>query len=372
MRRQRSQFNWIGSSVVAALLVGSFSACATNAYKRSEITEHALNIEQVRILPDNIDSKIDSILEKKGSMLDVQNAICDGTRSRVSSDELSYTVRLVPPKPPLTMSSDQAAANRKAFIEAAEIFLQRYFFFELGKRPIGRSINSDFEDYKTEIIDTNAERKRAKRFATYIPVTLSSDSREVEAQYANFRYETTVPDYTREPAEVFPERHFMLILYPKDRVALLVPKVATVAETRWGWENYGTESSTKIYNTSFSALATSGAQSDGTFNLENGDVFVASDRASEFEGVKVYPLTLGNAEDIALVENHFTISKYKARALSSEESISRRSEIWWKLFMGGTSLKSAPQADGTTTYRVSLDISPLCTGGIPMDQLQAQ
>lgn len=393
------------------------AACATNSYRRIGaehvgqqddapiplgVVEDAARIGNLHYFDDAAYRKIAKAVlgyqsNRSKALEEVREAICDGKRARTIP---SLSVNLILPKDPPGLPLDTASHARTEFMRLTRIYLKKWFLDEAADpRLLTDKFNSDFGQYKENVIDTGGERKWAnRRFGVVVPFAESSKRPDVEKYYRELTATILVPDMEHtDPVEWFPSRYYVATFFPKDHAVILAPKVSPLLIGGWGFEKYGTEMTSMVTKTGRVGDDTSlqpFASEEDTFNLRSRAAYTVAENAWKLDdGTVVHPLLLSVLEDLALLKREFTFvlpksvieslfstylavdqqyygRDYQSGKFSAKLARDHSDAIWSRFLYNQTEVMESAQRDGSTKFTIKTDFTLFCTYAVPLTAIQ--
>lgn len=410
------------SCIVALFLV----SCATTppAYQRvdppsggladvdvpRDIFGDAARTKRFVIFSKSISDKLTSYAAEESNGQDaskqIKNLICEGSKGKVRP---VFNVKVIAPKAPKGVPLEQVTESRKKFFEYAQYFLKTRFFASMidrdliNPRPPKVRLNADYQNILSEDALSAEPKIKDKRYS--IPIQLDTKRQALEDFYLNLPY---VPKFTEtrwierwnEPNENIDQQFFGVLVGEKS--TLLVPKAANFIEVGWNYE--GDQIEPKAFYGAIAEFSNTLRQTKSGLigQPRNEDYFrkrvhvVASEYAWDFPQIgKAHPVQAAFAHDLEelvkryafvfsresveklfgytdpTVQQHFGPDFYTGK-FNQTTAINDRQYIWEMFLWRATSLKEAPQPDGSVIYMVTLDMKPFCELGVAVTDLTSQ
>lgn len=304
-----------------------------------------------------------------------KDLICSANQSKLN---LTFNVKVIPPKPLEGTPIDEAAKAKAEFLSNVRDFLKYRFFMSLAKKPADIPISQN-------------------QSAKYdIPILADSTSKGIETFYKNLRYKPTF--YEKRWLGPYggnakiDKQFFAFILSNKE--ILLTPKVSNIAMV--GYDDYSHEP--VIQRTDLMTFA-EWNQSLHVLNISqaaeyhNHVAVVPSQYKWKDKDQKFQTLRLAQTDLSAIVDN-FTFAlpvkvietKFGANNSNSQQSygidfethqfspakaIEGQYFIWENVLRESTNIKEH-QESNQVLYEVSLDFTDFCAYGVAIDDLKAK
>jgi len=203
--------------------------------------EDAATLSEDHLFSDIVAAKIASAVNEKAdpkaAIQNVQAALCDGKRPRVSP---SYKIHLIVPKPPKGTPTDDAAKARMDFIKIARDYLKNHYLYSATVAYSDPKTSNEMEQGSfalyfaaTENREVKGNRYSLRGLTLALPVVFGQNRKEVEAYYSNLRLLPNAHGYGRD---YHYDGYFKSIVFPKEHTAILAPQVFTFVGV--GWERY--------------------------------------------------------------------------------------------------------------------------------------
>lgn len=402
-------------SLVTAL---SMFGCATNSYRRVDvepvkvgpdykgvvpvgIVEDAMRMESTPIFDEatyhRIENSVKGVKDLAEAQVKIRDAVCDGTNPR---SQPKLTVRLILSKPMKGEALDVVAERNRVFINEAKIYLKQFWLNE-GSRPniATQKYNSDFEMYKTDIVDTNLERKWAShRFSAGVPFITGNTAKDAEKYFAQSHATPNLrPIEQTGPNEWFPGRSFLSLAFP-NHTYVMSNKVSDFLISVWGQNVYGTEMETEIaHDVQLGPMTTFRyfGMSDG-FNYRNTALYQPSSNSWKLsDGSIANPLVMSHFDDLAVLKSEFSFRipkeelarlfgarsafnlqyfgyNYDTEKFAASQAIAHQDYIWQHVLANQTEVTQTSQEDGSVTFELRPSFELFCKYGVPASSLIAQ
>ncbi|MEN0059630.1 MAG: hypothetical protein AAGB31_12395 [Bdellovibrio sp.] len=391
------------------------TAKVTDQQKPEGIIEDAARLRGFTVFPESVRTTMTSVSKASGdtkkTYRDVQNLICNGNQPKLNGE---FQIKVLPPqKAPKGTPLDKVTEAKKDFLFHARIYLKTRFFFTAASKPITRfskmdkgvqvfedhEYNPDYADYMS--VGNDSENQYKLRGQQYnIPFSLSQNKKEVEDFYRSLPYLPLFRERRWIENIYAPDFHIdmlFLAVVSTNRSALLVPKAASFWEM--GWDRYNGNPIPQSLNVSAVAESSDTLPVLRTDPLDTFYKHVPV-MISEFgwkikdQGV-LYPMQVAFAEDLNFLMEHYTFTlsrealekemgiadplsqqhygpEYHSGKFQAHTAIDNRGFIWEQVLKNATSLKEAPQADGSTAFSLNLDMGLFCRYGTPASELQSE
>lgn len=323
----------------------------------TDIVKDAMRLEPFYVFPKNVVSKMVA-LTKSGQtpskvLAGIQGTICNGAQANLKP---SFKVTLTTTKSPSGAPLKEVSENKKNFIALGREYVKRWFFDDISDHDFKETYNSDYEDYKKNILDTDGERLSVKSFDTFIPGLPSPYKKDVSKFYASLKYLPTIPDLELPPEEWNPQKHLMVIVNPENNSAILAPKVSTMVKTSWAGT---TGSETTIENAYLGFLSSVNPAS--VHNLATKSIYTQSPSEWSVSGVKLHALRQSYAEDLTMLRSLYGMVEQDGTEIE-----------WDQMLASSTNVKEAPLPNGNIGFTVELDLSTFCRHGVPKSEILSQ
>lgn len=396
--------------MVAAITIGGLlSACGTAGYKPLPLTpidlaggrtganagfvEDAIQIEAFNLFPNAVYDTI--MLESKQTkdrakaLRNIQASICDSKKPRYQP---TYKIQLVSPKSQPGLLVDQIGSAKDKFLKLSREYIQARFLDDASDVALAKlDHNEDFENYQRCIVDENTNRK-CGQFKARVPTSPSLVKEEYIDYYSKLKFTPMFRTFGRGETINHWREQFLAVVFPKDRLAVMTPKVGTIHQI--------------IYNSSgevamSSTLVSSDSKAfDESISFSRKVHFIPSANGYMVNGLKQYPLKLASMHDLAFLKANFTFilpnevigqfmnlkaeeviettdSQYygfdsRSQKFSPSEAIKHSNYIWTNYLKNQTKVSEAVQASGLINYELELDLSIFCTYGTPITELLSQ
>ncbi|OQW48543.1 MAG: hypothetical protein A4S09_13660 [Proteobacteria bacterium SG_bin7] len=232
-----------------------------------------------------------------------------------------------------------------------------------------------------------------------IPFSLSQNKKEIEDFYRSLPYLPLFRERRWIENIYSPDFHIdmpFLAVVSTNRSALLVPKAASFWEM--GWDRYNGNPIPQSLNVSAVAessdtLPVLGTPLD-TF-YKHVPVMISEYGWKIKDQSVLYPMQIAFAEDLNFLMEHYTFTlsrealekemgvadplsrqhygpEYHSGKFQAHVAIDNRGYIWEQVLKQATSMKEAPQADGSTAFSLTLDMGLFCRYGTPISELQSE
>ncbi|MBL7670752.1 MAG: hypothetical protein JNM39_09715 [Bdellovibrionaceae bacterium] len=325
----------------------------------------------------------------------IQNAVCDGTKSKVKA---SLFFHLVFNRPTQGTPLDVAAQRNRLLASQVPLYLQRYWIHE-ASRPelVGQKYNPDFSTY-AEMLEAGMERKWAnRRTSVGVPFLTGVTKSEIEKYFSNAHAVPNLRDIQQTgPVEWYPSRSFLSVDVGNHQF-ILSNKVSDFLVGAWGYENYGTEIQTEIDKDSQMAIDVTFryfSMQDG-WEFRNHSSFAVSSNSWKLEdGSIAHPLILSFLDDLAVIRKLFTFRIPKADLerlfeantpdalkyfgydfhsgnFSAESAIEFQDHMWKDILSNQTQVFSTAKDDGSVEYEVRPSFEAFCRWAVPISSLRA-
>lgn len=360
----------------------------------------AMIVEQAPFFPDQVYAKMGETLnsdkELSTKLRDVQALICNGKAPRFTP---SYSVHLIVPKVPWGLAIDVAAEMKTKTITTNRNFIRSEF---LNKVSDSIGDNPSFKHYKEYIVENSSDQAHWNGSGYDTPILLlpfmpSNNMNKIAESFAARRIQ--------------PQDHFLSLVFPKDRTALLVPRVIDAVNAQWILSNYGS------WHYEAPKVDIVGA------NLNN-EFYVVSNNGWRLKGHEkigaVFPLHATQFSDLAFIKANYTFAlpkdvickisahgggkvdcrdedemtkhRYNDRdwgydvknsisktgspvveeLFSPTLALNQRTFMWERIFQSQTSVKEAAQPDESIRFELSLNMGLFCQYGTPITELQSR
>ena len=414
-----SILNLSEGKILSVIVILSIAGCSTNQYRRIEaepirvtadtkgvapigIVEEAMRIQRSVHLFDEVTYKrleeaAKSSKDQATIQANIRNALCDGSRPRTQP---KLTVHLVLNKPIPGTPLDEAAGKNRLFINQTEIYLRRYWLDE-GSRTdlIGKTYNSDFEQYEKNMVETNMERKfSSSRISVGVPFISGDSIKDVETYFANAH---AIPNLKPllDPTQWFPSRSYLSVAFPKEHYFVLSSKVSDLLIGVYGQKVYGTEMETEIdHDVQLTPTTTYRyfSQQDG-FNFRNSAHYALGGTWKLSDGTRGQILVQSWLEDLAILKFMYSwkIPKedltrlfhipaddsnalqyygynFESRQYSASLALEHQGTMWTRMLENQTELSSSSKEDGSILYEMKPDFSAFCKWAVPINALKSE
>ena len=406
------------NKIISLALAISMTGCATNSYRRVEvepvkvvpdykgvtsvgIVEDAMRLESTPIFDQATYQRIENAAKAAKDLPSLQtkirDAVCDGEKPR---SQPKLTVRFILSRPMKGEALDVVAERNRVFIDEAKIYLKQFWLND-GSRPdiAKQKYNSDFEMYKTDIVDTNLERKWAShRFSAGVPFITGNTAKDAEKYFASAHATPNLrPIEQTGPNEWFPGRSFLSLAFP-NHTFVMSSKVSDFLVSVWGQDVYGTEMKVEIaHDVQLEPMTTFMyfGMSDG-FNYRNTALYTPSKSSWKLtDGSIANPLVMSHFDDLAVLKSEFSFRipkeelarlfgarssfalqyfgyNYDTEKFAASQAITHQDYIWQHVLANQTEVTQTSQEDGSVTFELRPSFELFCKYGMPASSLIAQ
>lgn len=311
----------------------------------ADLVADAMQLVPFHFAPDHIYRRIIKVLETKrgnAAVNDVKDEVCTGYTPNYIP---TYKVKFIPSKPAYGTDLGSAQSALSKFYDLARSHLKNFFFDKISDFDLNNKVNPYLSN---------------PSLGLSIPALLSKNSDEIQNYFAGIHYTPYIPSDTPMVGLARGDSYFSLLI-GSSTSGLLVPKAGEMISVH-------TQPCAWNFNGNYCQTATTKETLMGGYDrIEvQGEFYTPSQTGWKVDGKTLYPLKLVYAWDLAFLRTYFT---FKTEDQSTEWMIDARSSLWSKFFADHTTLKEAPQEDGSVNYEISLDLGEFCSKGVPITSL---